>query len=147
MVLKVLREKKLYAKLSKSIFYQKKIHHLRHIISTDRITVGLENKEANRGWPTPRNFIEVISFMGLAGYYRIFIKGFSNIVSPITSLQKKGVKFEWNSKCEERFQQLKDIMTSAPILNIAYLDGYFFVCKEGIGGFFTQKDHVLFYES
>jgi hypothetical protein len=45
--------------------------------------------------------------MGLSSYYRRFIKGFSKIASPITSLQKKGVKFEWTSKCEERFQQLK----------------------------------------
>jgi hypothetical protein len=45
--------------------------------------------------------------MGLAGYYRIFIEGFSKIAHPITSLQKKGVKFEWTSECEESFQHLK----------------------------------------
>jgi hypothetical protein len=44
------------------------------------------------------------------------------MASPITSLPKKGVKFEWNSKCEESFQQMKDILTSAPILNILYPD-------------------------
>jgi hypothetical protein len=58
---------------------------------------------AIKGWTTPRNITEVGSFMGLVGYYQIFIKGFSNISSPITSLQKKGVKFEWTSKCEESF--------------------------------------------
>jgi hypothetical protein len=89
--------------------------------------------------------------MGLASYYRRFIKGFSNIASPITSLQKKGVKFEWTSKCEERFHQLKDILTSAPILKIAYLYKYLFVCtngcKEGLDGVLSQKDHVVCYES
>jgi hypothetical protein len=83
---------------------QKKIQYLGHIISTDGIAVDLEKIEAIRGWPTPRNVTEVGSFMGLVDYYRRFIKGFSKIANPITSLQKKGVKFEWTSKCEESFQ-------------------------------------------
>jgi hypothetical protein len=94
MVLPVLREHKLYAKLGKCIFYQKKIHYLGHIILSTRIQFDPEKIEAIRGWPTPNNVVEVISFMGLAGYYRIFIKGFSNTANPITSLQKKGVNFE-----------------------------------------------------
>jgi len=89
--------------------------------------------------------------MGLVGYYRRFIKGFSKIASLITSLQKKGVKFEWKPKCEEIFQQLKEILTSVKILNIADPNEYFFVCidacKEGLSGFLNQKDHVVFYES
>jgi hypothetical protein len=128
MVLQVLREHKLYAKLSKCIFYQKKIHYLGHIISADGITVDPEKIEAIRGWPVPRNVTEVRYFMGLVGYYRRFIKGFSKIASPITSLQKKGVKFEWTPKCEESFQQLKDILTSAPILKIADPNEDFVVC-------------------
>jgi hypothetical protein len=93
----------LYAKLSKCIFYQKKIHYLGHIISAAWIEVDPEKIKATRGWPTPKNVTEVRSFMGLSGYYRRFIKGFSRIASPITYLQKKGVKFEWTSKCEESF--------------------------------------------
>jgi hypothetical protein len=151
MVLKVLREHKLYAKLSKCIFYQKKIHYLGHIISADGIAVDPEKIEAIKGWPTPRNVTEVRSFMGLVGYYRRFIKGFSKIASPITSLQKKGVKFEWTPKCEESFQQLKNILTSAPILKIADPDEDFVVCtdacKEGLGGVLSQKDHVVCFES
>ena len=89
--------------------------------------------------------------MGLVGYYRRFIKGFSRIASLITSLQKKGVKFEWNSKCEEIFRQLKEILTSAPILKIVDPNEYFFVCtdacKEGLGGVLNQRDHVVCYES
>jgi hypothetical protein len=84
----------------------------------------------------PKNVIEVRSFMDLAGYYRIFIKGFSSIASPITSLQNKSVKFEWNSKFEESFQHLKGILTSEPILNIADPNEYFVVfidaCKESM---------------
>jgi hypothetical protein len=89
MVLKVLREHKLYAKLIKSIFYQKKIHYLGHIISADGIVVDLIKIKPIQGWPTLINVTEVRSFMGLAGYYQRFIKGFSNIARRITSLQKK----------------------------------------------------------
>ena len=53
--------------------------------------------EAIMNWPTPRNVIDVISFMGLAGYYRRFIEGFSKVVHAITCLQKKGMKFKWTS--------------------------------------------------
>jgi hypothetical protein len=150
-VLQVLREHKLYAKSSKCIFYQKKIHFLGHIISTYGITFDLKKIETIRGWPTPRNVKEVRSFMGVFGYYRRFIKGFSNIASPITSLQKKGVEFEWTSKCKEIFQKLKYILTSAPISNIADPDEYFVVCtdacKDRHEGFLSQKDHVVCYES
>jgi hypothetical protein len=124
---------------------------LGHIISTYGIEVDLEKIEAIRGWLVLRNVTEVRSFMGLVGYYQIFIKDFSKISSPITSLQKKGVKFEWIFECEEIFQQLKDILTSAPILKIVDPDEDFIVCidacKEGLGGVLTQKDHVVCYES
>jgi hypothetical protein len=90
MVLQVLRENQLYAKLSKCSFYQERIHYLGHIISKDGIAVDPENIEAIKEWLAPRNIMEVISFMGLASYYRRFITGFSKITHPITSLQRKG---------------------------------------------------------
>jgi hypothetical protein len=80
------------------------------------------------GWPTPRNVFNVRSFMGLAGYYRIFIEGFSKIAHPITSLQKKGVKFEWTSDCKRSFQHLKYLSTGAPILRIVDPNEDFIVC-------------------
>jgi hypothetical protein len=139
----------MYAKLSKCNLYQNNIHYLGHIISIEGIVVDPENIEAIRGWPMLNNVAEVRSFMGLVGYYRRFIKGFSKIVGPITSFQKKGVKFEWTSKCEESFQQLKEILTSMPILRITDSDEYFVVCtyacKEGIGGVLSQRDHVVCY--
>ena len=74
-----------------------------HIISDEGISVDPEKIEAIMNWPTPRNVMDVRSFMGLAGYYRRFIEGFSNVAHAITSLQKKGMKFEWTLKCEESF--------------------------------------------
>ena len=69
-------------------------------------------------WPTPRNVTNVRSFMGLARYYKRFIEGFSKVAHLVTSLQRRGIKFEWTSKCEESFQQLKNILTSAPVLKL-----------------------------
>jgi hypothetical protein len=111
MVLQVLREHQLYAKLRKCSFYQKKIHYFGHIISKDGIAVYPKNIESIREWSVPRNVIEVRSFMGLAGYFRRFIEVFSKIAHPITSLQRKGVKFQWTLDCEKGFQHLKQLLT------------------------------------
>jgi hypothetical protein len=91
MVSKVLREHQLYAKLSKCSFYLRQLHHLGHIISKEGIVVDPRKIKSIEGWSTPRNFVEVRSFMGLAGYYKRFIEGFSNIAHPITSLKNKDV--------------------------------------------------------
>jgi hypothetical protein len=89
--------------------------------------------------------------MGLDGYYRIFIEVFSKGTHLITSLQNKGTKFEWTAKCEKSFQQLKELLTGAPILKVGDLDENFVVCidacKEGIGGILTQNAHVICYDS
>jgi hypothetical protein len=77
---------------------------LGHIISEEGIAVDLEKIEAIRGWSSPKNVTKFRSFMGLAGYYRRFIVGFSKIAHLITSLQKKGVKFQWTLECEKGFQ-------------------------------------------
>jgi hypothetical protein len=81
--------------------------------------------------------------MSLAGYYRRFIKGFSKIGYPITSLQKKGIKFNWTSECEEIFHELKYLLTHAPVLKIENPNIDFLVCvdayKEGFGGVLMQK--------
>jgi hypothetical protein len=86
MVLQVLREYGLYANLRKCSFYHKQIHHLGHIISKEGIIVDPEKIKSIEGWTTPRNVFEARSFMGIVGYYKRFIKGFSTIAHPITYL-------------------------------------------------------------
>jgi hypothetical protein len=151
LVLKVLREHQLYANLSKCSFYQEQIHYLGQIISEQGIAVDPKNIESIRGWPAPRNVSEVRYFMGLVGNYKRFIAGFYNIVHPVTSLQKKVIKFEWTSECEENFNLLKELLTSAPVLKIVDPNESFVVytnaCKEGLGGVLTQNGHVIGYES
>ena len=102
-------------------------------------------------WPVPKDVADIQSFMGIIEYYRRFIEGFSKIVYPITSLQKKETKFNWSQKCQDSFNKLKELLTSAPILKVANPDKYFTVCvdasKEGLGGVLTQEGHVICYES
>jgi hypothetical protein len=68
--------------------------------------------------------------MGLVGYYRRFIQGFKKIAHPITSLQRKSVKFQWTLDCEKSFQHLKQLLTIAPILRIADPNEEFIVCTD-----------------
>jgi hypothetical protein len=100
--------------------------------------------EAIMEWPASTNVMEVRSFMGLAGYYRRFIEGFSKIANPITELQKKNKKFVWTEKCTEEFQRLKELLKIASILNFPNMDADFLVCtdasKEGLGGVLIQDE-------
>ena len=95
-VLRLLREHQLYAKLCKFIFFQTKVHYLEHFVSKEGTIVYLDKIMDIMEWKAPRNVDDVRSFMGLAGYYMRSIKNFSHIAYPITSLQRKGKKFEWN---------------------------------------------------
>ena len=117
-VLSILREKKLYAKFSKCEFWLNEVAFLGHVISGKGISVDPRKIEAVVEWEVPTNVIEVRSFLGMAGYYRRFVEGFSRIAQPLTNLTKKNVKFVWGDDCEQSFQELKRRLTSAPILTI-----------------------------
>jgi hypothetical protein len=97
--------------------------------------VDLEKIKAIMEWSVPKGVSDICSFMGITRYYRRFIKGFSRIVYPITSLQKKIMKFNWSQKCQDSFDKLKRLLTTTPILKVANLDKYFtifiYASKEG----------------
>ena len=115
-VLQTLREKKIYAKLSKCEFWLKEVSFLGHIVSSEGIRVDPTKIEGVVKWKPPRNVTEVRSFLGLAGYYRRFVRGFSVIASPLTKLLRKGIKVEWTDKCQNSFEQSKGMLIEAPIL-------------------------------
>ena len=75
-----------------------------------------EKVEAVMSWERPKSVFEIHSFLGLAGYYRRFIEDFSRFVAPMTRLTQKEVKFDWDDRCEEAFQEFKRRLTTTPIL-------------------------------
>uniref|UniRef100_A0A2N9HS09 Reverse transcriptase domain-containing protein n=1 Tax=Fagus sylvatica TaxID=28930 RepID=A0A2N9HS09_FAGSY len=117
-VLQILRDRKLFAKLKKCEFWMDRVVFLGHVISRDGITVDPSKIEAVVNWVRPTNVSEVRSFLGLAGYYRRFVEGFSCIATPLTRLTRKNAKFEWTNECERSFQELKERLVSAPVLTI-----------------------------
>ena len=116
MVLQILRDHQLYAKFSKCEFWLEKVAFLGHVISREGIVVDPAKVEAVTEWKRPETLTEIRSFLGLAGYYRRFIKDFSKLASPLTDLTKKNCQFLWSDKCENSFQELKRRLTTAPIL-------------------------------
>ena len=98
--LQTLREKQLYAKLSMCDFWLKEVSFLGHIVSIEGIRVDPIMIEVIVSLKPPRNVTEVRSFLGLAGYYQGFVRGFSVIASSLTKLLWKGVKYEWDDKCQ-----------------------------------------------
>ena len=151
MELKVLREHKLYGKLSKCDFNQRKIQYLGHVISQEGISMDPEHTEATVNWLTPKNVTYLRSFIGIASCYRRFIEGFSKIAHPVTSLKKKDANFVWSKKCEDNFTLINKMLTSALVLKIRDLEKYFIVCTDScntlLGGFLMQEGHVIFYVS
>ncbi|RHN78855.1 putative nucleotidyltransferase, Ribonuclease H [Medicago truncatula] len=150
-VLQVLKEKKLYAKLSKCEFWLKEVSFLGHVISGDGIAVDPSKVEAVSQWETPKSVTEIRSFLGLAGYYRRFIEGFSKLALPLTQLTCKGKTFVWDVHCEKSFGELKKRLTTAPVLILPKSDEPFVVycdaSKLGLGGVLMQEGKVVAYAS
>jgi hypothetical protein len=121
------------------------------VISGEGIVVDPAKVEAIMEWPASTNITDVRNFMGLAGYYRRFVEGFSKIANPITELQKKNKKFVWTEKCTEAFRRLKELLMTTPILKVPDMDADFLVCtdafKEGLGGVLMQGGRVIAYIS
>ncbi|GKC47713.1 putative reverse transcriptase domain-containing protein [Tanacetum coccineum] len=124
-VLEILRQKKLYAKFSKCEFWLQQVAFLGHIVSADGIIMDPSKVEAITKWPRPTTVTEVRSFLGLAGYYRRFVEGFSRLALPLTQLMRKGEKFVWTDERNESFEELKRRLVSAPILTLPSGSGGF----------------------
>ncbi|XP_069149380.1 uncharacterized protein [Solanum lycopersicum] len=107
---------RLYAKFSKCEFWLDSVSFLGHVVSKDGVMVDPSKTEAVKSWVRPTNVTEVRIFVGLASYYRRFVKGFSSVASQLTNLTKQNALFVWSDECEESFKNLKALLTTAPIL-------------------------------
>ncbi|GJY48708.1 reverse transcriptase domain-containing protein [Tanacetum coccineum] len=150
-ILELLKKEELYAKFSKCEFWIPKVQFLGHVIDSEGIHVDPAKIESIKDWTSPKSPTEIRQFLGLAGYYRRFIEGFSKIAKPMTKLTQKKIKFEWGDKQEAAFQLLKQKLCSAPILAlpegsedfIAYCDA----SKKGLGAVLMQREKVISYAS
>jgi hypothetical protein len=115
-VLTLLREHQLYAKFSKCTFWLEEIQFLGHVLSAKGIAVDPNKIKDILEWKPPTTVHQVRSFLGVAGYYRRFIPYFSKLVKPITSLLNNDTTFNWSSRCDEAFEQLKVLLIIAPVL-------------------------------
>ncbi|GKE16472.1 putative reverse transcriptase domain-containing protein, partial [Tanacetum coccineum] len=151
LILELLKNELLYAKFSKCEFWIPKVQFLGHVIDSQGIHVDPAKIESIKYWASPKTATEIRQFLGLAGYYRRFIEGFSKIAKPMTKLTQKKVKFDWSDKAETAFQLIKQKLCSAPILAlpegsedfIAYCDASI----KGLDAMLMQREKVIAYAS
>nr|GFA78219.1 putative reverse transcriptase domain-containing protein [Tanacetum cinerariifolium] len=145
-ILELLKKEELYAKFSKCEFWIPKVQFIGHVIDSQGIHVDPAKIESVKDWASPKSLTEISQFLGLAGYYRRFIEGFSKIAKPMTKLtQKKG------DKQEAAYQLLKQKLCSVPILALPKGSEdfiiYYDASNKGLGAVLMQREKVISYAS
>ena len=116
LTLQVLRQHQLYAKFSMHGFWLRSVTFMGHVVSDKGVEVDLRNNKVVKNCPKPLTPTDIRRFLGLVGYYRRFMEGFSSIAASLTALTKKKAKLERKKACDKSFQELKDRLTSALVL-------------------------------
>lgn len=141
-VLQKLREANLKLKPRKCKFFRKELKYLGHIVSRHGVAMDPEKQRAIKDYPRPKNVKDVRSFLGLTGFYRRFIDGYSDKAKPLTLLQKKGADFVWTPEAEAAFKTLKEALQTGPILKYPDFAKHFVVATDasnvGIGSVLAQ---------
>lgn len=149
-VFSLMRVNKLFAKRSKCEFATDRVEYLGHFIQASGISTDPRKVKAVEEWPQPKTVKMLRGFLGLAGYYRRFVKHFGIIARPLHNLTKKE-GFEWNEEAQKAFVELKKSLCSAPVLALPQFDKPFVVetdaCGHGIGAVLMQEGHPLAYIS
>ncbi|GJR31501.1 putative reverse transcriptase domain-containing protein [Tanacetum coccineum] len=150
-ILELLKKEELYAKFSKCEFWIPKVQFIRHVIDSRGIHMDPTKIESIKDWASPKTPTEIRQFLGLDGYYRRFIEGFSKIAKSMTKLSQKGIKFDWGEKEENTFQLIKQKLCSAPILALPEGSEDFMVycdaSHKGLGAVLMQREKVIAYAS
>lgn len=115
-LLMALREANLVVKVSKCEFIHAQVSYLGYVVGHGIVAPPDAKVEALCRMPTPKSRKEVRRLLGMAGYYRRFVMNFSDLVAPLTDLLKKDRKFNWNQECDKAFDNLKNVMSSSPLL-------------------------------
>ena len=146
----VLTETELYINSKKCTFFRREIAFLGFIIKQGSIGMEPKKVEDIHTWPTPTSIKEIQAFLGLASFYRRFIRNFSSLVAPLTDCLKGG-NFKWTQKQQDSFDDIKRRLTSNPILQLRDFTLPFEVavdaCGTGIGAVLSQRSHPIEYSS
>ena len=122
-----------------------------HVISAQGIAVDPTKIKTVVKWESSQTVTEVRSFLGLAGYYKRFVEGFSKMVSPLTKLTRKDQRFSWTNECEFYFEDMKRRLTTVPILVIPdttkTLEVYCDASYQGLGCVLMQEKRPVAYAS
>lgn len=139
-----LRDNKLYAKLKKCEFLKDSVEYLGHIVGNNVITPDESKTKAIQEWETPRNNMDIMSFMGLANFYRKFVPNFSKRTKALTDAMAKKENFQWTDVEKTEFEDIKTALTRYPILKLPTKDGRFIVHTDAsdyaIGAVLEQED-------
>ena len=142
-VLQRLKSAGLKLKPNKCQMLRQTVEFLGHIVSAKGTGVDPKKISAVADWPIPTNITELRAYLGLCGYYRKFVQGFSEIASPLYSLTSKRSQFIFTDKCVEAFETLKMKLTSAPILRMPSCEGRFILDTDAsnfaIGAVLSQE--------
>jgi hypothetical protein len=132
----------LFGNLEKCTFYTDRVSFLGYVVTSQGIQVDESRIHAITSWPTPSTVMQVHSFLGLAGFYRRFVRDFSTIAATLHELTKKGVSFHWGPTHQQALDTLKFKLTQAPLLQLPDFDKMFELeCDAsgfGIGGVLLQ---------
>jgi hypothetical protein len=149
-ILNIMEEQSLYAKESKCEFGMTEVLYLGHIIGEQGVQVHQEKIQAILDWPIPKTLTELKGFLGICSYYRRFVKGFSQLCTPLTDLTKKGA-FKWSDEAQLTFDKMKKVMSTCPVLTLPYFSQPFILeCDtsgEGVGVVLMQNKHPIAFES
>jgi RNase H-like domain found in reverse transcriptase/Reverse transcriptase (RNA-dependent DNA polymerase)/Integrase zinc binding domain/Chromo (CHRromatin Organisation MOdifier) domain len=143
-VLTRLRDQELYVKPSKCAFMQREVAFLGHRIGADGLRVAPDKISAVQQWPQPRSVTDVRSFLGLANFYRRFVRDYSRIALPLTELTKDTMTWQWGAEQQQAFDALKAALCAPPVLLVPDQSKPFVLncdaCKYAIGAT-LQQDH------
>jgi hypothetical protein len=139
-VFRTLQDHQLRLKQSKCAFGQPSVAYLGRVISAEGVAMDKQKVQAVLDWPIPRSARAVRGFLGLAGYYRRFIKDFGTIAAPLTALLRKE-GFSWNTEAARAFQKLQCALTTAPVLQLPDFDRDFIVECDALGSGFGAVLH------
>ena len=150
-VLQTLRKEQLYANIEKCLFGVDKLAFLGFVVSSKGVHVDESKINAIKTWPQPTNLQQVRSFLGLAGFYRRFGKDFSTIALPLHALSKKNAPFVLGPSQDIAFNELKKLLSHAPVLALPNFEKPFEIhCDasgNGVGGVLTQEKRPIAYFS